>query len=315
MRGASQACVSCLALALGPALTGACAPDSVAPGYYAADAGADDASELDDGASSTEDDSTSDGAYEGGTPDSPQCNMNGRWLVAQRVLAEALGQTQASHNWFYYEVTQNADQLTVTKGLHCGYDVVAVSALGANVSSQACWPDFLKYDSDTGRTGTMEVTPSGCELSFEKRYTVRGATASYYQDPSTTLPTVSEKASPSLPGWISWCNASNPGITLAITGTASGDLYCVQRDWNEYSGAVAPDTTTFQIPVTWNSDQDALGYTGSSLITMQDEPDSDPSQHYVWFAKLDSTQATGTDTEICAAVRGLVSVLTPDALQ
>jgi hypothetical protein len=212
-------------------------------------------------------------------------------------------------------VTQNADQLTVTKGLHCGYDVVAVSALGANVSSQACWPDFLKYDSDTGRTGTMEVTPSGCELSFEKRYTVRGATASYYQDPSTTLPTVSEKASPSLPGWISWCNASNPGITLAITGTASGDLYCVQRDWNEYSGAVAPDTTTFQIPVTWNSDQDALGYTGSSLITMQDEPDSDPSQHYVWFAKLDSTQATGTDTEICAAVRGLVSVLTPDALQ
>ena len=61
--------------------------------------------------------------------------------------------------------------------------------------------------------------------------------------------------------------------------------------------------------------RDALGYTGSSFVTMQDVPDSDPSQHYVWFAKLDPTHATGTDTEICASVRALVPVLTPDALK
>jgi hypothetical protein len=311
MRGSrrARACYVALGAALSPCP--ACASDYVAPGYYGADAEPDDAPDLGSDASS----SGTAAPFEGGTPTSPQCDMNGRWLVAQRVLADALGQTQASHNWFYYEVTQNADQLTVTKGLHCGYEVVAVSALGANVSSEACWPDFLQYDSDTGRAGTMEVTPSGCELSFEKRYTARGATVSYYQDPATILPTVSEKASPSLPGWISWCNANNPGITLVVTGTASGDLYCVQRDWNQFSGAVAADATVFQIPVLWNSDQDPLGYSGSSLITMQDTPDSDPSQHYVWFAKLDPTQATGTDAEICASVRSLVSVLTPDALQ
>jgi hypothetical protein len=311
MKRPSGARASCLALALGAGLLPECASDSVGAGYYAADAEPDAASGPEDDGSS----SATATEFEAGTPTSPQCDMNGRWLVAQRVLADALGQTQASHNWFYYEIVQNADQLTVTKGLHCGYDVVAVSALGANVSSEACWPDFLQYDSDTGRAGTMEVTPSGCMLGVEKRYTVRGATVSYYQDPTTILPTVSEKATPSLPGWISWCGVDNPGITLVVTGTASGNLYCVQRDWNQYSGAVAAGTTTFQVPVTWNSDQDALGYTGSSFVTMQDVPDSDPSQHYVWFAKLDPTQATGTDTEICASVRALVPVLTPDALK
>jgi hypothetical protein len=311
MKGPSRGCLACLAIAFAAGGTAACATDSVGAGYYGApaDAEPDEASDLDSG-------ELAEGApFEAGTPTSPQCDMNGRWLVAQRVLADALGQTQASHNWFYYEVVQNADQLTVTKGLHCGYEIVAVSTLGANVSSEACWPDFLQFDSDTGRAGTMEVTPSGCELNFEKRYTVRGATVSYYEDPTTILPTVAEKASPSLPGWISWCNAGNPGITLIVTGSASGNLYCAQRDWNQYSGAVAANPATFQIPVTWNSEQDPLGYTGSQFVTMQDVPDSDPAQHYVWFAKLDPTQATGTDAEICASVRSLVSVLTPDALK
>jgi hypothetical protein len=301
----------------------ACAPDSVAPGYYAAEeAGTTfevvsghpvglDATIADDAPGDFDDDAP----FEAGTPASPQCDMNGRWLVAQRVLADALGQTQASHNWFYYEIVQNGDALVVTRGLHCGYEVVAVTALGANVNSEACWPDFLQYDSDTGRTGTMDVTASGCQLSLEKRYTVRGASVSYYEDPSTTLPTKAEKASGSTPGWISWCGANNPGITLIVTGAASGDLYCVQRDWTEYSGAVDAGATTFEVPVTWGSDQDALGYSGSSLITMQDEPDSDPSQAYVWFAKLDASQVAGSDAEICATVRSLVPTLVPDALQ
>src|SRR5580700_6042480 len=187
MKGPSRGCLACLALAFAASATTACATDSVGAGYYGAPADAEpEVSDLDAS------DLAEAEPFEAGIPTSPQCDMNGRWLVAQRVLADALGQTQASHNWFYYEVVQNADQLTVTKGLHCGYDVVAVSALGANVSSEACWPDFLQYDSDTGRAGTMEVTPSGCMLGVEKRYTVRGATVSYYQDPTTILPTVSE---------------------------------------------------------------------------------------------------------------------------
>ena len=50
-------------------------------------------------------------------------------------------------------------------------------------------------------------------------------------------------------------------------------------------------------------------------VESQGSPDPVASENYVWFAKLDATQATGTDTEICATVRTLVSTLTPDALK
>ena len=310
-----------------------CGSDQVQQGYYGAldgaggdgtsssSSGGDDAlAPADTGVSSSSggDDVSSE---EAGTPTSPACNVNGRWLVAQRVLADALGQTQASHNWFYYEINQNADQVTVTKGLHCGYEVVGVSSLGASVNSQASWAAFLTHDSDTGRKGTMEVTSSGCQLSGEKRYTVRGATVSFYSDPNQAMPTASQEASTdggSTPGWEDWDNDGFPGITLTVSegGSPLGQLYCAQRDWNQFDGPVAASSTKFSVPVTWAPDQDALGYnmSMSSLVTQSSVPDSDASQHFVWLAKLDATQATGDDTAICHAIRSLVPTLTPDAL-
>ncbi len=310
-----------------------CGSDQVAPGYYGdldgapegaassssssgSSSGGDDAPALADTGGSSSSGGEGGASFEGGTPTSASCDMNGRWLVAQRVLADALGQTQASHNWFYYEITQNADQVTVTKGLHCGYEVVAVSALGASVNSQKSWPAFLTHDTDTGRKGTMEVTSSGCQLGIEKRYTVRGATVAFYSDPNQAMPTMSEKAAGSTPGWEDWDADGNPGISLTVSegGSALGTLYCAQRDWNQFDGSVAANATKFSVPVTWAPDQDALGYSGSSLVTQSSVPDTDAAQHYVWFAKLGPTQATGDDPTICASVRSLVSTLTPAAL-
>jgi hypothetical protein len=323
-----------IALALG--LTGvgtACAGDQVGHGYYGApdEAGATPPSPTSTSTSTSSGggDASSppdldaapardgDAATEGGaaTPANPSCDMNGRWLVAQRVLAQALGQTQASHNWFYYEVRQDGDQVTVTKGLHCGYEVVHVTALGADVDSHLVWPALLTHNSDTGRKGTMKVTSSGCQLDVEKRYTVRGATVTFYSDPNQSMPTASQQASGTTPGWEDWDADGKPGITLSVSGAASGHLYCAQRDWNQWSGAVAANSTTFSVPATWNSGQDALGYDGSSLVTQSAVPDSDATQHYVWFARLNSTQATGSDTAICTSIRALVPALTPAALK
>ena len=109
----------------------------------------------------------------------------------------------------------------------------------------------------------------------------------------------------------------NAGITLsvAVGGSHLGNLYGAQRDWNQFAGAVAASTTKFSVGATWGSEQDALGYSGSMTVESQGSPDPVASENYVWFAKLDATQATGTDTEICATVRMLVSTLTPDALK
>src|SRR5258708_28814187 len=132
-----------------PDASGAADDASASPdarsGFSDAPSGSSDApSGTAEGASSTDAsssiDATSGGgdaadAQSAGTPTSPDCDMNGRWLVAQRVLASALGQTQASHNWIYYEIRQDADQVSVTNGLHCGHEVKHVTALGADVDS------------------------------------------------------------------------------------------------------------------------------------------------------------------------------------
>jgi hypothetical protein len=311
-----------LGVGLGVGLGVACAPDVVPDDFRAgaadaADDGVADASltpEAGGGETSVPVLAYDAGrGVDGGTAADPRCDLNGRWLVAQRVLAAALGQTQASHNWFYYELRQDADQVTVTKGLHCGYEVVHVSALGADVSSQGDWPALLVHDSDTGRKGTVQVSSSGCQIAVEKRYTVRGATLPFYDDPSQALPTLSQQASGTSPGWEDWNGDGHPGITLVVSGAATGSLYLSQRDWNQFSGSVAFDATSFQMAVTWNTEQGVLGYDGSELITESAEPDPDATQHYVDFVRLAPSQATGSDTAICAAVRSLVPTLAPDA--
>jgi hypothetical protein len=243
------------------------------------------------------------------------CDLTGRWLVALRVVADALGQTQASHNWFYYEIQQSGDQVTVTKGLQCGFEVKHLSVLGADVDTSATWPSLLTHDSDTGRLGTMTPTTSGCQFDLEKRYTVRGATVPYYLDPTTTMPTPDQQATGTTPGWEDWDGDGHPGITLTVSNAATGHLYCAQRDWNQYSGAVCNNATTFKVPATFDTGQDVLGYDGSQFITESSVPDPDPAQNYVWFAKLAPTEATGDDTAICAAVRALIPTKTPNALQ
>jgi hypothetical protein len=289
----------------------ACESDRVLPGDYGPLGAGDDGSSL-----------SSDGATrasngEAGVPANPKCDISGRWLVAQRVLADAIGQKQASHNWFYYEVAQTSDRVTVTKGLHCGYEIVPVTSLAASVNSQSAWPGILTHDSDTGRQGTMVVAASGCRLAIEKRYTVRGATVSFYSDPAEALPTTLQQAAGDTPGWEDWDMDGKPGITLVIGegGSNLGDLYCAQRDWNQWGGPVPYSATKFSVPATWGSEQDALGYVGSSLVTQSATPDADASQHYVWFAKLGPTQATGDDATICAAVRSLAGTLTPGAMK
>lgn len=322
----STRALTCLAAGFATVAAAACETDWVLPGDYGplGDAGGSSPN-LGDGRAPPGSGASPPGSGDATAPQSPQgeagvalsskCDMSGRWLVAQRVLADAIGQKQASHNWFYYEITQTGDAVLVTKGLHCGFEVVPVTSLAANVDSQPVWPSILLHDSDTGRQGTMSLTSSGCQLSIEKRYTVRGATVSFYSDPTQAMPTASQEASGSTPGWEDWDMDGNPGITFTVSegGSNIGDLYCSQRDWNQFDGPVAYGATTFSVPVTWGSEQDALGYSGSSLVTESASPDTDASQHYAWFAKLTPTQATGDDSAICAAVRSLVPTLTPGA--
>jgi hypothetical protein len=299
----------------------ACVPDSVAPGYYAADDAEADAraavamvdaldaappvmAEGGDAAAAPPIDASAAGP----------CDLTGRWLLTTREVATAIGAVEAAHTWRYCELTQSGSQVTVSKGLDCGADVRGVSSVAANVDYPKAWPALLQHNTDTGRRGTSAETASGCAVTFEKRYQVSGASASY-ADPSQTLPTSTQQATSNNPGWEDWDQDGNPGFTMNVTGLVTGQIYIVTRAWSAWSGSIAARATTFTLADDWNTEQDLLGYNAPPLLEQATAgvKDGDASQHFTVFARLGAAQATGDDTAICASIRSLAPTLAPSA--
>jgi hypothetical protein len=162
-------------------------------------------------------------------------------------------------------------------------------------------------------TSTSKAVAAGCAVSFEKDYVVLGATTSFYVDPSQTMPTVSQQATSTTPGWEDWDNDGHPGFTTNVTGLATGQIYLATRRWTLWSGTIAAGASTFKLADDWHAETDTLGYNGSPLLTSASSRDNNASLHFVEFARLATTQATGDDATTCAAIRSLAPSLTPSA--
>jgi hypothetical protein len=291
-----------------------CAPDVVEPDGFVRDAGLPPSPPP----AMTTDGSPGDGPPGVAPPGAGSCDLNGRWLIAQRVLATAIGQQQAAHSWFYYEIEQKGANLIVTRGLHCGFMVTKKTSLAANVDSSASWPMFLQKNSSTGRRGTSVKDGTGCRLLLDTEYVVRGATVATYSNPDQPLPTRAQKADGATPGWEDWDGDDQPGISLKVSSSlASGTLYTVQRDWTRYQGNTSVDGPKFKVPIAYGGEQVPLGRSmgAPQAIESSSSPSSDPTQHFAWFARLEDGQATGTPEQICAAVRMLKDQLVPEASQ
>jgi hypothetical protein len=251
------------------------------------------------------------------TPRDPECNLNGRWLLAQRnLLSLPLAQCQAIHTWYYYEIRHELDTITVTKGLHCGYEAVKKSSQSANVSNPAMWPAMLANMTSTGRTGTFNKQATNCHLTLPIEYVIRGATVSYYRNPGNALPAMgSAAAGPggNPPGWEDWDNDSNPGFTLDVNSPlAKGTLYLSTRDTNTIDATTPLSMTLFKAPMTFTTAQSVLGTTNATLA-LGGTPWDNVASHFTYFQKLQDGQAVGTDTQICEQVRTLKDALPGDA--
>jgi hypothetical protein len=245
-------------------------------------------------------------------PIDPECNLGGRWLVSQRYVAEAVGERQGSHGWFYLEVRHEGPNITVQRGLHCGYNVTPITPLGGKVDCSAAWPSFLAKNSSAGRRGTFVKSGSACHLKLETEYTARGVTLPHYRDPAFPLPTASQPAQGTTPGWEDWDGDGNPGVTLNVTGLASGKIYSAQRERTAYEGDIPLAAAKFKVPITVGTENVVLGRMGPVLLESPSSVSSDASQHYVWFVRLADDQALGSDAEACLAVRALKGQLVPE---
>jgi hypothetical protein len=100
---------------------------------------------------------------------------------------------------------------------------------------------------------------------------------------------------------------------MNTTGLVTGQLYIAARRSTIWSGTVAASASEFRLADNWTSETDTLGYSGSSLLTSPSSKDNNASLHFVEFARLAATQATGDDATTCAAIRMLAPSLTPSA--
>jgi hypothetical protein len=232
-------------------------------------------------------------------------------MVTQRVVVEAIGVQQALRMWLYFEFVQDGTEVTATRGLDCGYDVVPLTAIAGAADLHRAWPKIMTNNSMNGRKGTIAPTRSGCSVSFEPTTTVDGATVSYYRDLSVALPTTTDQASGSTPGWEDWDADGDPGISYHLSGVASGAVYVAARHTNTWAGTISGTAPPFTVPDTAKHEEDLLGYDGSPLLTTTSSPSADATLRFAEFARLDATQATGDDTTTCTAVRALAPTLTP----
>jgi hypothetical protein len=252
-------------------------------------------------------------ASEAGPGATSPCDLSGRWIATDHQVQTGLGAQEAAHTWYYLELSQTGSAGSVTRGLDCGENVRGISAVAANVDYPNTWPALLTKVAQTGRTFTSTGTASGCAVSFEKYYMVLGATVSFYKDPSQTMPTASQQAMGTTPGWEDWDKDGNPGITMNTTGLVTGQLYIAARRSTIWSGTAAASASKFKLADNWTSETATLGYNGSSLLTSPSSKDNNTSLHFVEFARLAAAQATGDDATTCAAIRMLAPSLTPSA--
>ncbi len=138
-----------------------------------------------------------------------------------------------------FRVHAERDDVTVTRGLDCGFDVVSPSA--RSPARQIC----TRRGRRSWRTipwraarPRFKASASGCTVSFPAYVSIYGATVAYYRDPSHAMPGASDVASGSTPGWEDWDADGNPGVTYNLSGIASGQVFYASRQTNTWSGAI-----------------------------------------------------------------------------
>lgn len=241
------------------------------------------------------------------------CDLGGRWLITQRTIASGLGVKQRVAWWFYYELEQTGSALSVTRGLVCGSQVFPVDPLSAAVEFDDSFPALIENNSHAGRRGSVVANGDDCDVSFDRAVIVLGATMPFYADEANALPSLEQPASDTAPGWEDWDEDGNPAVSLNVSGLVQGSRYTALRAFSVWGGTIPASASTFQLPVSdWGQEEAVLGVT-AEVLEQTGVPDADRSGHFTEFARLTPEQAQGDPETVCATVRQLAPMLTPDA--
>jgi hypothetical protein len=241
------------------------------------------------------------------------CDLSGRWLQTVHKTTDGLGNLQYAHNYFYYEIAQQAETFTVSKSLLCGTSVIGGGAFAVTVEFNGALASLRQHVSHNGRTGRSVSAANGCMVTFDKQYMVFGATLPHYLDPVNPLPSSEEPATNGKPGWEDWDGDGNPGITGICSGTVTGKIFVAPREWSTLTGSVPNVSSLFKLSMNWEQEPNVMAFDGSPFLGSSAVRAADASLHFVQFARLSDDQASGDDAALCKRIVELAPMLTPEA--
>lgn len=248
-RGGARAVASSVGRDAGPAaetVVGGAAEERGAAGQTGAgDGSSPSMAAAGSGAGTSEQSGTAESGVQGSNAIEvdPGCDLSGAWIARQITISEALGVSQFSNNWYYFEVQQTGTEVQVTQHFDCGVTVLGTVTVTLPRSSLQAQ---LTHNQQAGRTATMRKDGATCRLETMRFWSIRGAEELRFlpdgvRDSEKSVAAVAQELplpTPENPdGAIDVDGDGKLGLAYEITGLVSGIRNSVQRDWTRWFSA------------------------------------------------------------------------------
>jgi hypothetical protein len=209
------------------------------------------------------------------------CDLTGYWAVREtdNTRDAVFGSLQTSSNWYLYRLEQTGNDFHVTEELDCGVHVTGSATVDYTPGTLRglLYRNRMDGASPHGaRHGTSKALGSGCAVTLDRWYKVRGVKDSYLPLDFTTKPALPLlQALPSVADPVN--DTSSPtgaddtdgdgiaGVAFAIKGVVTGVRNSAQRDWKEYATTIAApapaSALTFAMPGAFDLEESILRVT------------------------------------------------------
>lgn len=239
------------------------------------------------------------------------CSMTGYWAAreAQYLREPILSGLQVSSNWYFFRVEQEGDEFRVREALDCGILVTGSATVRYTPESLRSIIHANRMDGGGERPprgGTSRAVPGGCAVSFDRWYSVRGASEAFLPADFSAKPALSAlPALPSVKDPLSMAESPAgatdpdgdgvPGLSFQIAGLASGIRNAAQRDWKEFvtpdGASVQAGSLSFLVPGSFDLQENVLRVTecgtscGLLMSVARIAPDLAPRIEFAYVGK------------------------------
>lgn len=212
--------------------------------------------------------------------DGPACDLNGYWVARQTDFTrdQVLGAVQTTTSWLIYHLSQSGDVFQVEEFLNCGTHVSGSANVDFTPGSLRAV--MVSNREDTGgkhgpRKGTFRANGAGCAFTMDRFYEIRGVLDDYLppdfsQKPDLNqlnkLPFEVDPVNPTganLAGAIDESGDGYVGISVRVSGFASGVRHAAERDWKEYESTkvIPPNLLDIVVPGNFDMQESVLRVT------------------------------------------------------